>query len=389
MPVVGTAFTSNSLTVQNPYGGMIYYNGTYTVSGSSYNSFDSVSDYYNAFTTNSWSCGISGGSNNVAGYQYTQNPYDNFGNYIGGGATNVFYKTVVSGMGTICGEYLQFSLPNALNMNAYSVISNNYYVNAPTRLSLGSITFTSMVLSYTASTTNGSNLNYYATTFPTTSTFTSTSTTMNLTGLTTGITYTVSLYATIRQGLQSSTVNISGTTVAYYVNAPTGLSLGSITSNSMVLSYNASSTNGTGLTYYATTSSPIRTFTSTSTTMDLTGLTIGTTYTISLYATISQGKVSSTTNISGTTAAYYVNAPTNLNYSGGVDGVFRYRNGGTNGTGLRYYATASSSTITRTFTSTNIEMIMNLSSGMWTISLYATINQGFQSPTVYITFATT
>ena len=58
------------------------------------------------------------------------------------------------------------------------------------------------------------------------------------------------------------------------MNAPTGLSLGSITSTSMVLSYTASVTNGTGLTYYATTSPSTSTFTSSTTTMNITGLTL-------------------------------------------------------------------------------------------------------------------
>jgi hypothetical protein len=77
---------------------------------------------------------------------------------------------------------------------------------------LSNITTTSMVLTFTESTTNGTGLTYYATTSPATSTFTSTTTTINLTDLTQNTTYTVYLYAQLSDGSQSSTVQISGTT---------------------------------------------------------------------------------------------------------------------------------------------------------------------------------
>jgi hypothetical protein len=78
-----------------------------------------------------------------------------------------------------------------------------------------------MILGYSASTTNGTGLIYYATTSPSSSLFSSSSTTMNLTGLAGSTTYTISLYSQITGGLISSSVSISGSTLSSSVFNPT------------------------------------------------------------------------------------------------------------------------------------------------------------------------
>jgi hypothetical protein len=128
LPVPGNAFSSDTLVVSGSQNS--WANGSYLLSGSSYQS--ASGDYYVAFSGNistGWNCGING--NNVAGGTYTQNPYDSSGNYIGGGSGK-FWSTTVQGVGTISGEYLQFSLPTAVSLT-------NYILNSGAKNSYGSL----------------------------------------------------------------------------------------------------------------------------------------------------------------------------------------------------------------------------------------------------------
>jgi len=174
---------------------------------------------------------------------YTQNPYNVSGGYIGGG-NSYFWKTenISNGIGTICGEYIQIQFPQALNLSSYTLTFG--YITPPSNLSLGSITSSSMVLSYTASSTNGIGLTYYASTTPSSSVFSSTTTTMNLTGLASSTSYLVSLYSQIMGGLTSTSVSISGSTTS----APVPFNWGS---GNLI-------TNGTNTSVVFTTSTVIR-----------------------------------------------------------------------------------------------------------------------------------
>jgi len=85
----------------------------------------------------------------------------------------------------------------------------------------------------------------------------------------------------------------------YWVTTPTSLAISAYTATSITITYGASTTDGSGITYYATTLPTSSTFSSASTSMTLTGLTSNTVYTIYLYAQNIQGYYSTTTSISG------------------------------------------------------------------------------------------
>jgi len=71
----------------------------------------------------SWNSGIisSAFANNGSTLTYTQNPYNGSGVYVGGGSNNVFWKTVVNEVGTICGEYIQIQFPQPIKVATYSL----------------------------------------------------------------------------------------------------------------------------------------------------------------------------------------------------------------------------------------------------------------------------
>jgi hypothetical protein len=70
-----------------------------------------------------WNSGIlsSAFATNGSTLTYTQNPYNGSGVYIGGGNTNVFWKTFVNEVGTICGEYIQIQFPQPIKVATYSL----------------------------------------------------------------------------------------------------------------------------------------------------------------------------------------------------------------------------------------------------------------------------
>jgi hypothetical protein len=269
--------------------------------------------------------------------------------------------------------------------------------SVPSILSLGNITSSSMLLNYTASTTDGSGITYYATTTPATSTFTSNDTSMNLTGLSSNTSYTIQLYAQQNDisGLSSSTVSTSGKTIHAPPSVPSDLLLGDITSSSMSLSYTASTTDGSGITYYATTTPATSTFTSDSTIMYLTGLSYGTSYTIQLYAqqTDVSGLSSSTASITGSTLNVLPSVPSNLSIENITSSSMSlsYTTNSMDGSGITYYATTSPAT--QTFESvtdgTSISLTGLSSYTTYTISLYAKrLVNGLQSSAATITVTT-
>ena len=113
---------------------------------------------------------------------------------------------------------------------------------------------------------------------------------MILTDLSNGINYTISVYSVDASGNQSNIATTTGTTLALPLFAPTNLSLNSITSSSMVLTYTAgydTDYNNTQypLAYYVTTYPTTDTFIGDNdgTSITLTGLSSNTTYRIDLW----------------------------------------------------------------------------------------------------------
>jgi chitinase len=251
-----------------------------------------------------------------------------------------------------------------------------------------------MTLTYTASTTDGSGIMYYATTSPISNTFTSTSTTLNLTGLVSNRTYTVSLYArqTDASGLSSSITTIIGKTDYNQPTSPGFLTIGYNTSSSVKLFYTASKADASGVVYYANTIPVTSTFTSTTTTMLLTQLSGNTLYTINIYGQIANVR-SNISTIYNVTPRGPPSIPTNLSISDVTTTslTLNYTQSTTDSnSSLIYYATTNPSTTTFTVNNANSMSLTGLSSNTdYTISLYSQqTNTGLNSPIATITTST-
>ncbi|MBV2223361.1 MAG: endonuclease [Cloacibacterium sp.] len=178
----------------------------------------------------------------------------------------------------------------------------------PTNLTSSSITTTSATVSWTASTDNVGVTGYKV--FRNgTQVGTSTSTSYNLTGLTAGTTYSITAQAydaagnssTSSTALSLTTTNNTADTTAPSV--PSGLTSSSITQTSATVSW-AASTDNVGVTGYKIFRNGTQVGTSTSTSYGLTGLTAGTTYSITVQAYDAAGNSSaSSTTLSLTTTA--------------------------------------------------------------------------------------
>ncbi|MPL64020.1 hypothetical protein SDC9_09668 [bioreactor metagenome] len=179
----------------------------------------------------------------------------------------------------------------------------------PTNLTASSITTTSATVSWTASTDN-IGVTGYKVFRNGTQVGTSTSTSYNLTGLTAGTTYSITAQAYDAAGNSSAsstalslttTNNTSDTTAP---SVPSGLTSSSITQTSATVSWTAS-TDNVGVTGYKIFRNGTQVGTSTSTSYGLTGLTAGTTYSITVqaYDAAANSSASSTALSLTTTAA--------------------------------------------------------------------------------------
>ena len=178
----------------------------------------------------------------------------------------------------------------------------------PTNLTASSITTTSATVSWTASTDN-IGVTGYKVFRNGTQVGTSTSTSYNLTGLTAGTTYSITAQAYDAAGnssasstaLSLTTTNNTADTTAPSI--PSGLTSSSITQTSATVSWTAS-TDNVGVTGYKIFRNGTQVGTSTSTSYGLTGLTAGTTYSITVQAYDAAGNSSaSSTALSLTTTA--------------------------------------------------------------------------------------
>jgi hypothetical protein len=159
--------------------------------------------------------------------------------------------------------------------------------NAPTSLSVGSITQTTASVSFTAS---ASATGYTVTTTPATTSQSVTASPVSLTGLTPGTAYTVSIVSNCAAGATSTAATATFTTTSPPpCNAPTGLAAGSITSNSASISFTP---NGTSTNYTVTTFPATSTQTVTASPVTLTGLSAATNYTVSIVGNCANGVTS-------------------------------------------------------------------------------------------------
>ena len=108
---------------------------------------------------------------------------------------------------------MAFSSFNTLTSVNNKSLGKIYTVTPPSNLILTSIRSTIMRLSFTPSTTNGTNLTYYISTSPATTVTTTTSTFVYIYGLTESTTYTFSIYGKITEKNKTSTTSsVVGTT---------------------------------------------------------------------------------------------------------------------------------------------------------------------------------
>ncbi|RAK65999.1 reprolysin-like metallopeptidase [Hymenobacter edaphi] len=159
--------------------------------------------------------------------------------------------------------------------------------NAPTDLSVGSVTQTTAAVSFTAS---ASATGYTVTTTPASTTQTVAGGPVTLSGLTPGTAYTVSIVSNCAGGTTSTAATASfSTTAPPPCNAPTNLAASSITASSAVVSFTP---NGTSSSYTVTTFPATTTQTVTASPVTLTGLTGATSYTVSIVGNCANGVTS-------------------------------------------------------------------------------------------------
>src|SRR5919204_169417 len=175
----------------------------------------------------------------------------------------------------------------------------------PTGLTVGSKTQTSIALSWTASTDNVGVTGYDLLVNGTKVT-TATSTSHTFSGLTCGTSYTLGVDAFDAAGNRSNVASINASTSACpdttAPSMPTGLTVGSTTTNSIALSWTAS-TDNVGVTGYDLLLNSAKVASATSTTYTFSGLSCGTSYTLGVDAFDAAGNHSSASSVTGTTAA--------------------------------------------------------------------------------------
>jgi hypothetical protein len=165
----------------------------------------------------------------------------------------------------------------------FDISNNNFAITtstacaAPSALAISNVTLNSASLSFTGS----GAASYTVRTEPATTTQTVTGTTASLTGLTAGTTYRVFVQSDCGASGLSEAVSTSFTTTAPAVcNAPTDLRFVSATATTATIAFTAS-TSGP-VSYTVTTAPATTTQTITGTSVTLTGLTVGTSYTVTI-----------------------------------------------------------------------------------------------------------
>ena len=176
--------------------------------------------------------------------------------------------------------------------------------SAPTGLATGSVSQSSVTLSWSASTDNVGVAGYRL--FLNGSQVgTSTSTSYAFSGLVCGVSYTLAVAAYDAAGNVSGTATAQKSTTAcpdtQPPSTPTGLATGSVSQSSVALSWSAS-TDNVAVTGYRLFLNGSQVGTSTSTSYSFTGLTCGTSYTLGVAATDAAGNVSPVASVIAQTA---------------------------------------------------------------------------------------
>ena len=190
-------------------------------------------------------------------------------------------------------------------VSATSACSDTTAPSAPSGLTVGSITQTSIALSWKVSTDNVG-VTGYDVLVNGSKVGTTTSTGYTFSSLTCGTSYTLGVAAFDAAGNRSSVSTVPASTSACSdttaPSVPSGLGLGSITQTSVTLSWNAS-TDNVGVSGYDLYVNSSKVGTTTSTSHTFSGLTCGTAYTLGVDAFDAAGNRSTTATVPATTAA--------------------------------------------------------------------------------------
>lgn len=231
---------------------------------------------------------------------------------------------------------------------------NGNYPNAPTGLSVSSVTSTTITITFSSpSASTQPVVSYRVIATPSsgsvvTQTFNAPATSYTITGLVSAVLYSVVLYAVNIYGNSPVSSTVSATTITF-PSAPSGLTAGTATPKTIPITW--TSPNDATITTYTVTAVPssgttvTQTFNAPATSYTITGLTSNTSYTISLAATNSVGTGSSS-SVSKTTAVLQLT--TNVSSGSGSVTTSTYTSGST----YIYYSFNTTSTNSTTFTFT-------------------------------------
>ena len=246
--------------------------------------------------------------------QYQVNKAKTWTTFVDG--VNANKSTTITGLISGTAYNFQVAAKNKSGTSSYtSAVSATTLAaapDAPTSLTVGAITSSSIALSWTAPAANGAAITDYIIqsqpsggSWVTFSDGTSTTASTTVTGLIGNTAYNFRVAAVNSVGTGSNSSTASGTTSALVPDAPTGLIIGDKTDTTTVLSWTAPANNGSAITGYtiqtSLDNSTWSTFgTSAIASTTVTGLSKGTLYYFKVLATNSIGSCSYSTTVSGT-----------------------------------------------------------------------------------------
>ena len=201
----------------------------------------------------------------------------------------------------------------AITSNGASTLSSNISVttlpNPPTSIVATTISDTCASISFTASTGLLTINNYTVTSSPGSIVASGSSSPINVIGLVASTLYTFTVTATNSQGTSTASVSSNSITTNAIPNPPTGLTATAATTNSISLSFTPPVGTITSYSYRAVDSNS-NAFTGSllapATTITISGLTLGTSYTITLKSINSYGTSASSSSLTYSTLSYTV-----------------------------------------------------------------------------------
>ena len=272
--------------------------------------------------TISWSAPAGSGSA-IIGYVVTCVPTCGSTKVLGSSATSV----ELTGL-SVHTAYAISIVAQAVSGTTTSVVNLTTLYNAPgavTGLTATAQTTTSILLNWTAAAANGSAaVSGYTVTCTPTCTISSqpgaNATSLTVTGLSVGTSYTFSVVANAADSQNSSAATASGRTLYNAPGAVTGLTATAQTTTSILLNWTAATANGSAaVSGYSVTCTPTCTISSqpgaNATSLTVTGLSVGTSYTFSVVANAADSQNSSAATASGRTLYNAPGAVTGLTAS--------------------------------------------------------------------------